>query len=152
MRNLPRQRRANILPAAALLASVFASGPPQRPRYDPRAPITTVAGPMSGSFVPLCAAADVDEDQPLRVERDGYAYAVFKKGDAYFVTADQCTHGPGNLSEGAVIGDEIECPFHQGRFDLRTGVPTAPPCFEPIRVFTVRLLDGAVAIDPDETH
>lgn len=105
---------------------------------------------MSRTLVPLCAAADVSEDQPRRVERDGLAYAVFRAGAVYYVTADQCTHGPGFLSEGAVIGTEIECPFHQGRFDLRTGAPTAPPCFEPIRVWTAHLVDGQIYIDPDE--
>lgn len=105
---------------------------------------------MSPSLVPLCAAADVSEDQPRQVERDGITYAVFQVGDAYYVTADQCTHGPGYLSEGAVIGTEVECPFHQGRFDLRTGAPTAPPCFEPIRVWTAHLVDGAICIAPEE--
>ena len=103
-------------------------------------------------LVALCAASDVAEDAPRQVERGGMAYAVFQKGGDYFVTADHCTHGPGFLSEGAVIGDEIECPFHQGRFDLRTGAPTAPPCFEPIRVWTARLIEGQICIDPDETR
>ena len=102
------------------------------------------------SLVALCATDDVTEDEPRQVERDGFTYAVFKRGDDYFVSANQCTHGPGFLSEGAVIGDEIECPFHQGRFDLRTGAPTAPPCFEPIRVWTAHIVDGSVCIDPEE--
>jgi len=103
-----------------------------------------------GKLVALCATSELDEDTPRQVERDGFTYAVFQRGADYFVTADECTHGPGYLSEGAVIGDEIECPFHQGRFDLRTGAPTAPPCFEPIRVWTVHLADGQICIDPDE--
>jgi nitrite reductase/ring-hydroxylating ferredoxin subunit len=111
-------------------------------RYDPRS--------MSATLVPLCDAADVSEDQPRQVERDGETYAVFQAGGAYYVTADQCTHGPGFLSEGAVIGLEVECPFHQGRFDLRTGAPTAPPCFEPVRVWIAHLVDGRICIDPYE--
>lgn len=106
---------------------------------------------MSGDkLVALCATTEIAEDEPRQVERDGMTYAVFQRGDEYFVTADQCTHGPGYLSEGAVIGDEIECPFHQGRFDLRTGQPTLPPCFEPVRVWTVHVVDGEIRIDPDE--
>jgi nitrite reductase/ring-hydroxylating ferredoxin subunit len=101
-------------------------------------------------MIALCGAAEVSDDAPRQVERDGETYAVFQRGSDYFVTQDQCTHGPGFLSEGAVIGDEIECPFHQGRFDLRTGAPTAPPCFEPIRVWSAHLVDGKICIDPDE--
>lgn len=107
---------------------------------------------MSGTRVRLCAAAEVSEDSPRQVEREGFVYAVFRSGEDYFVTADHCTHGPGFLSEGAVIGSEIECPFHQGRFDLRTGACTAPPCYEPVRVWTAHLIAGEICIDPEETR
>ena len=74
----------------------------------------------------LCEVSDVSEDLPFRAEVDGVGYAIFEVGQLYFVTADMCTHGPGFLSEGYAEGCEVECPFHQGRFDLRTGVPTSP--------------------------
>lgn len=90
---------------------------------------------MSQSLTRLCRIQDVKPDQPLRVELGGTAYAVFQVGTEYFVTADLCTHGPGSLSEGFVEGHEIECPFHQGRFDIRTGTPTVAPCTEPLRVW-----------------
>ena len=56
-------------------------------------------------------------------------------------------HGPGCLSEGYVEGFEIECPFHQGRFDLRTGMPTEAPCEIPVATWTPVLRDGGVFID-----
>jgi anthranilate 1,2-dioxygenase ferredoxin subunit len=106
---------------------------------------------MAGdALLRLCAAAEVAEDAPLRVERDGFVYAVFTSGGRHFVTADACTHGPGSLSEGYVEGGEVECPFHQGRFDLATGRPTAPPCTEPVRTWTAHLVEGQVCIDPAE--
>ena len=58
----------------------------------------------------------VREDTPVRVERDGRTYAVFNLSGQYHVTQDECTHGPGSLGEGWVEGEEVECPFHQGRF------------------------------------
>jgi nitrite reductase/ring-hydroxylating ferredoxin subunit len=45
---------------------------------------------------------------------------------------------------------EIECPFHQGRFDIRTGQPTGAPCTEALRVWTVHVIDGRICIDPAE--
>ena len=101
-------------------------------------------------LIELCAASDIAEDAPRRVEIDGFGYAVFKLGGEYIVTADQCTHGPGQLSEGTVMGEEIECPFHMGRFNLRTGEPAYPPCTEAIRVWRVALVDGKLCIDPGE--
>lgn len=102
------------------------------------------------SRIRLCRAGEVEPETPLRVEAGGAVYAVVKAGRDFFVLADQCTHGPGKLSEGTVLGTELECPFHQGRFDLATGVPTYPPCTEAIRVWTARLEGGDIWIDPEE--
>jgi len=101
-------------------------------------------------YVRLCGVAEVTEDAPLRVECAGNAYAVFKLASGYFVTADACTHGPGSLSEGMILGDEIECPFHQGRFHIPSGRPAAPPCTVSIRCWTARVIEGQIMIDPNE--
>jgi nitrite reductase/ring-hydroxylating ferredoxin subunit len=96
----------------------------------------------------LCAADDVKPDQPARAEVDGNGYAVFVVDGQYYVTQDQCTHGPGSLSEGFVEGCEVECPFHQGKFDIKTGLPSAPPCSEALRVWEAQVVDGKICIDP----
>jgi nitrite reductase/ring-hydroxylating ferredoxin subunit len=96
----------------------------------------------------LCATADIDDDAPLRVAARGTAFAVFRVGDRHYVTQDACTHGPGSLAEGFVDGDEVECPFHQGRFHIPTGRPTAPPCTVPLRTWEAHVIDGQVCIDP----
>jgi len=95
----------------------------------------------------LCRLDDVDDLEPFRAEVDDTAYAIFKVGEEYFVTADLCTHGPGWLSDGWVEDCQVECPFHGGRFDLKTGAPTEPPCEVPIRTWTPVIRDGAVFID-----
>jgi nitrite reductase/ring-hydroxylating ferredoxin subunit len=100
--------------------------------------------------VTLCHSNELTEDEPRRCERNGATYAVFVVEGNYFVLDDTCSHGPGSLSDGFVEGCEVECPFHQGRFDIRTGQPTAPPCFEPVRSWTVHLVDGRIEIDPNE--
>jgi nitrite reductase/ring-hydroxylating ferredoxin subunit len=105
--------------------------------------------PDATGLIRLCAASMVRADTPVRVERDGKAYAVFVVNGHYHVTQDDCTHGPGSLAEGWVEGDEIECPFHQGRFHIPSGRPTAPPCTIPLRVWPARLIDGKIWIDPN---
>ena len=82
--------------------------------------------------------------------------AVFSIKEDIFVTADLCTHGGGRLSEGYLEGYEIECPLHQGRFDVRTGAVTAAPCVRPVRTFPARVAgDGVEAelpvFDPGES-
>jgi nitrite reductase/ring-hydroxylating ferredoxin subunit len=97
----------------------------------------------------LCGADEVSAGTPLRVEKDGRSYAVFNVGDRYYVTEDACTHGPGSLADGFVDGEEIECPFHQGRFHIPTGRPAAPPCTVALRIWPVRIVDGRICIEPD---
>ena len=73
--------------------------------------------------------------------------AVFQVDGNYYVTQDHCTHGPGSLSEGYLEGSEIECPFHQGRFDVITGEPTSPPCTIRLRTWAVTLREGKILVD-----
>lgn len=95
----------------------------------------------------LCTLDDLCEDEPFCAKVDDVGYAVFQIGELVFVTADLCTHGPGHLSEGYVEGFEVECPFHQGKFDIRTGQPTEAPCEVPLETWTPVIEDGTVYIN-----
>ncbi|MDB5761025.1 MAG: aromatic-ring-hydroxylating dioxygenase, ferredoxin subunit [Herminiimonas sp.] len=99
----------------------------------------------------LCSVSDVSANRPMRCEAEKSVYAVFRLGAEYFVISDACTHGPGSLSEGYVEGSEVECPFHSGRFDIRTGFATEPPCTEPVNTWKVHIVDEQIFIDPAET-
>ena len=106
----------------------------------------------AGEMLTLCATDEVSEDAPLRVEQGGMDYAVYTREGSFYVTADLCTHGPGYMSDGYQEGEEIECPFHQGRFSFITGEPVMPPCTEALRTWTAHLVDGKVCIDPSEVR
>ena len=83
----------------------------------------------------LCAIRDVDWNGALKVESGDLTLAVFNVEGAFYVTDDACTHGPGSLSEGYLDGHVVECDFHNGAFDLRTGAVVAPPCMIPVRTY-----------------
>lgn len=89
------------------------------------------------SKIRLCSTDDVDWDSAIRVETNDLVLAVFNVNGTFYVTDDLCTHGPGSLADGYLEGHEIECDFHNGRFDVRTGEVTAPPCMVPIRTYKV---------------
>src|SRR6516164_5905264 len=81
----------------------------------------------------LCATSDVVLGTALKVEIDDLALAVFNVAGEFFVTDDLCTHGPGSLSEGYIEDDVVECNFHNGQFNIKTGEVVAPPCMIPIK-------------------
>ena len=99
-------------------------------------------------LVELCKAFDVPMRGVLKVEAGGLVVAVFNIDGRFFVTDDACTHGPGSLSEGCIEDDVIECDFHNGAFNIRTGEVVAAPCVIPLRTYAVTVVGDKVCIDP----
>jgi len=103
--------------------------------------------PGSVKRLDLCAAADVAPGTALKVEIDDLALAVFNVAGEFFVTDDLCTHGPGSLSEGYIDGDIVECNFHNGQFNIRTGEVVSPPCMVPVKTYPVAVIECRVTIE-----
>jgi nitrite reductase/ring-hydroxylating ferredoxin subunit len=99
------------------------------------------------SRIELCKVEDVGVGEARRIEAAGLTLAVYNLEGEFWVTDDACTHGPGSLSEGFVDGDVIECNFHQGRFDIRTGEVVGPPCMVPVKIYKTLVEDGRVYIE-----
>jgi len=99
--------------------------------------------------VELCKADQVAAGTALRVEAGGVTVAVFNVEGQFYVTDDACTHGPGSLSEGFIDGDVVECNFHNGQFDIKTGEVVSPPCMIPIKTYPATVEGGAVFIEVD---
>ena len=97
--------------------------------------------------IELCSTAEVLPGAALRVERGDLTLAVFNVEGEFFVLDDACTHGPGNLSEGYVEGDIIECNFHNGQFNIKTGEVVSPPCMIPVRSYRTTVENGKVFIE-----
>jgi nitrite reductase/ring-hydroxylating ferredoxin subunit len=97
--------------------------------------------------IELCSTDEVAPGAALRVETEGLTLAVFNVSGQFFVTDDLCTHGPGSLSEGYLEDDVIECNFHNGQFNVRTGEVVSPPCMVPIKTYPVLVVDGKVTIE-----
>ena len=94
------------------------------------------------------ALAQVEAGKVIRIEKGQLVLAVYNLDGEYFVTDDACTHGPGSLSEGCIEGDLIECDFHNGAFNIRTGAVATAPCMIPVKTYPVVISDdGTVSIE-----
>ena len=102
---------------------------------------------VAQSRIELCKTDDVPEGEVRKVETAGLALAVYNVDGTFYVTDDACTHGPGSMSEGFLEGCEIECNFHQGKFDVRTGEVVAPPCMVPVKTYKAVVEGGTVYIE-----
>lgn len=116
---------------------------------EPNLAATAVSNPPGA--LRLCSADAVEEGEALRVEVEGRPpFAVYRVDGEFFVSDDTCSHGEASLSEGTVDGAEIECPWHSGKFCLRTGEALNFPAVTAIRVYPTMVRDGAIFIQPGE--
>jgi len=95
-------------------------------------------------WIDATAMDEVPEDDVIGIMVAGRDIAMYNAGGEIFATDNICTHGHARLCEGFLEGHEIECPLHQGRFDVRTGQPSCAPVTEAIRSYPVRIEGGRV--------
>ena len=91
---------------------------------------TTEAEPDAEGWIEVCAAADLGREDVIRFDHGRKTFALYRDGDGrFFATDGICTHGNTHLADGLVKGGIIECPKHNGRFNLADGSPArAPVC------------------------
>lgn len=97
-------------------------------------------------------AMSVDElpsDDVTGVIVGGRDIAVYTVGSEVYATDNLCTHGHALLCDGFLDGHEIECPLHQGKFDVRDGRPTCDPVTEALRSYPVKVEGGRVFLQID---
>ena len=106
------------------------------------------------TVIALCGAADVAPGSIRQAMLDsGHLLAIYNVDGEWFVTDDSCTHGAASLSEeGTLSGHVVECGWHNGGFDVRTGEACAMPCTEPLRSWPVQIVDGQVCVLDSGTH
>ncbi|MGO3889944.1 MAG: non-heme iron oxygenase ferredoxin subunit [Paenalcaligenes sp.] len=81
----------------------------------------------------------------LRVEYEGAAVCLYLLEDgSVHASQDLCTHGNASLSEGYIENGAIECPLHQGTFDILTGEALTAPCKLPLRVYHVKVEEDRI--------
>ncbi|WP_372801683.1 FAD-dependent oxidoreductase [Paracoccus seriniphilus] len=94
-------------------------------------------------------AADVLEQGSMGVEVDGLRLALFALDGEIHATGNICTHAFALLTDGHVENGCVECPLHQGLFDIRTGRAQGTPVTKDIATYDVRIEDGIVWINTE---
>jgi nitrite reductase/ring-hydroxylating ferredoxin subunit/uncharacterized membrane protein len=96
---------------------------------------------------PVCNQSELSEGQLMLVKIGQERVALGKCSDGVFAFADSCTHRGGPLSDGALIGCTVQCPWHGSQFDCRTGRVVAGPAEEKIKTFLVEVRNGEIYIE-----
>ena len=90
-------------------------------------------------FMRVASVGDVPAGEMLIVQLDGDDVVLANVDGQFYAFGGECTHRSGPLGEGILEGDTVECPFHQGRFNVKTGEVVDSPPDSPIPIFQVQV-------------
>jgi 3-phenylpropionate/trans-cinnamate dioxygenase ferredoxin subunit len=100
-------------------------------------------------WVRVARVEDLPPGSRRVVDVDGVAVAVFNLDGDYCAIEDTCSHDGGELASGELLGEEIVCPRHGARFNLRSGAVTAPPAYSAVASLPVQVAAGWVEVRDD---
>ncbi len=98
-------------------------------------------------YYKVAKAADIPDGERLFFEIEGKPIVLFALKGQYLAIADNCSHDDGPVGEGELEGEEIICPRHGARFDIRTGKVISFPAVKDIASYPTRVKDGYVEVE-----
>jgi naphthalene 1,2-dioxygenase system ferredoxin subunit len=95
----------------------------------------------------VCPTSSLVEGDVVGVRVGEREIALYESEGEVFASYNTCTHGDARLSDGFFDGRQIECPLHQGCFDVRTGQAMCAPVTADLKIFRARKTDGKVYVE-----
>ncbi|MEY4482182.1 MAG: naphthalene 1,2-dioxygenase system ferredoxin subunit [Pseudomonadota bacterium] len=102
---------------------------------------------MSEKWIDVSDVDDIPKGDVTAVKVDGKELALYEVEGNIYATDNLCTHGAARMSDGFLDGSEIECPLHQGKFDVCTGKALCAPLTENIRVYPVKIENNRIFLN-----
>ncbi|PYL92687.1 MAG: hypothetical protein DMF14_02975 [Verrucomicrobia bacterium] len=104
------------------------------------------------TFVPIPEAEQLGNGETLRVEIDKLVMTIARIDNQLYAFQEFCTHRFGPLSEGSLHGFNVQCPWHNSCFDVRTGKVTNGPAKVDLKTFKIEKRDGKVGVLVTKDH
>ena len=98
-------------------------------------------------FVKVATKSEIADQSATLLEIEGKRIALFNLGGQFYALDDTCSHADGPLSEGSIEGEDVECPWHGSRFNVKTGQVTAPPALENVARYNVRVTGDDIEVE-----
>ena len=89
---------------------------------------------------------NIEVEDIIRFDHNDRTFCVYKLEDGFYATDGICTHEDVHLEDGLVMDNEIECPMHQGVFDIKTGEAVSPPACDDLKTYPVKVEDNNIYI------
>jgi naphthalene 1,2-dioxygenase system ferredoxin subunit len=102
---------------------------------------------MSAIWIELAAVDAIPEDDVIGIDAEDKSFALYQVDGEIYATDNICTHGNARLCDGFLEGHEIECPLHQGKFDIRNGKAMCAPLTEDVKTYPVKIEGTRVFVE-----
>ena len=110
--------------------------------------VFTAKGKPAHGWIEICASGFLNTEDVIRFDHDQKTYAIYRLADGSLHATDGCcTHGNAHLAGGFVQGRLIECPKHNGRFDIINGSPQRKPACVALKTYQAREQDGKISLN-----
>jgi len=100
-----------------------------------------------GKFVKVATTGEIPPGQSKQVETEGRQIALFNLGGTFYAIDNTCSHVGGPLAEGLLEGEEVECPWHGARFNVKTGAALTPPAGAEVASYKVRVSGSDIEVE-----
>jgi Na+-transporting NADH:ubiquinone oxidoreductase subunit F len=122
--------------------------PTLRNDAPPTAHIFKAKGQPRNGWIEVCVSTFLKTEDVIRFDHENKTYAIYRTAEGTLYATDGiCTHGNTHLADGLVKGKLIECPKHNGRFDITDGSPQRQPVCVALKTFRAREHDGKIFLD-----
>jgi Na+-transporting NADH:ubiquinone oxidoreductase subunit F len=106
------------------------------------------ARPDQEGWLEVCPGPDLARAEVIRFENRQKTYVLIRDEEGKLYAMDGiCTHGNTHLADGLVKGKIIECPKHNGRFNLEDGSPARAPVCRGLATYPVKEHDGRLFLN-----
>ena len=101
------------------------------------------------NWIYVCDKIDIDFEDLKRFDYEDKTFCIYNIKDGFYATDGMCTHEDVHLEDGLVTDDEIECPMHQGIFNIKSGEALSPPACEDLKTYPVKVDNDKIFIKID---
>ena len=102
---------------------------------------------MTDIWVDACAVEDIDDEDLIRFDHGDQTFCIYNTPKGFYATDGYCTHEEEHLEYGIVQDTIVECPLHQGQFDIPTGKALGAPVCIDLKTYPVKIENNRVFIN-----
>ena len=100
-------------------------------------------------LVKIAQTNDVAPGSGKELQVEGHSIALFNVAGSFYAIDNNCPHVGGPLAEGQVAAEVVSCPWHNAKFNVKTGEVLGPPARKGVQSFPVKVQGNDVLVELD---